>query len=301
MAGQTPGNRDRSAACHETGARVLAGAGTRPFPHRSSGMENLALRELTKADIAGIVRAMDEDGYGRIAQFFPDAMLADARRFVTAELERHGREYFSYIGRDAVRDCVLAEIGAAPGFRDLLARIYAAGTRRPAPPSAVYQVLRVLSGTTGLKEAFKFHYDAYVVTALMPIAIPTGAGEKRGDLVIYPKLRRIRSNVGINLVEKLLVQNPGGRRIARTAALQRLFAARVLRMEPGDLYLFWGYQSLHGNEPCFPTSTRATALFHFADPHADSRIVTAIQAWRSRREGKIRARAAASGGARSPA
>ncbi len=270
-------------------------------PRGEMRMENFGLRELSAAEIDGVVRAMDADGYGRIARFFPDAMLADARRFVTGELERHGREYFSYIGRDAVRDCVLAEIGAHPGFRNLLARIYEIGTHRPPPRSGVYQVLRVLSGTTGLKEAFKFHYDAYVVTALMPIAIPTGPGEKRGDLVIYPRLRRIRSTVGVNLIEKILVQNPVARRLARASAMQRLLKAKVLRMEPGDIYLFWGYQSLHGNEPCFPTSTRATALFHFADPHEESRLVTAIQRWRSRREQKVRARAAASGRARSPA
>ena len=103
----------------------------------------------------------------------------------------------------------------------------------------------------------------------------------------------------MNLVEKVLLQNRLARRIARAPLTQRLLKARTLRMEPGDLYLFWGYQSLHGNEPCFPTSTRATALFHFADPHEDSTIVAAIQRWRSRHERKVRERAMA--GARSRA
>lgn len=264
-------------------------------------MENFALGELGDVAVGDIVRAMNENGYARVPRFFSDAVLADARRFVDRELEHHGREYFSYIGREAVRDSVLADIGATGSFRNLLARVYALGTGHAPPEGGLYQVLRVLSGTTGLKEAFQFHYDAYVVTALMPIAIPTGAGEKRGDLVIYPKLRRIRRSVVVNLVEKIVMQNALARRIARTSVAQRLGGARLLRMEPGDLYLFWGYQSLHGNEPCFPTSTRATALFHFADPHEASPVVTAIQRWRSRHEQKIRNRAAAAGRARSPA
>lgn len=264
-------------------------------------MENFGLRELPADEIDHVVRAMNEDGYARIAKFFPDEMVADARRFVTGELEKHGREYFSYIGRDPVQESVLAEIGASAAFRNLLARVYEEGTGAPAPRSRVYQVLRVLSGKTGLREAYQFHYDAYVVTALMPIAIPTGDGEKRGDLIIYPRLRGIRSNVVVNLAEKILLQNKLARRLARSQWAQRVLKAKVLRMAPGDIYLFWGYQSLHGNEPCFPTSLRATALFHFADPHENSAAVAAVQRWRSRHERKIRERAMAGGGARSHA
>jgi hypothetical protein len=133
----------------------------------------------------------------------------------------------------------------------------------------------------------------------MPIAIPSGEGEKRGDLVIYPKLRKVRRSALFNIVEKALLQNRVARAVARAKLTQRLLGAKVLRMAPGDLYLFWGYQSLHGNEPCFPTSTRATALFHFADPHEKSLLVTGIQRWRRRYEAKIRERAMA--GARSRA
>jgi hypothetical protein len=64
-------------------------------------------------------------------------------------------------------------------------------------------------------------------------------------------------------------------------------------MQPGDLYFFWGYQSLHGNEPCYASSVRATALFHFADPHENSALTRAIQAMRRRHESKIRERALA--------
>ena len=42
------------------------------------------------------------------------------------------------------------------------------------------------------------------------------AGEKRGDLVIYPRLRGIRSNVVFNVVDKTLLQNPVARRIVRS-------------------------------------------------------------------------------------
>ena len=273
-------------------------------------MENFGMRELSAEDIDHVVRDMDREGYARIAKFFPDEMVGEARQFVTGELEKPcARIFLLYRARSGAR---LHPRGyrRLGHVRNLLARVYERGTGKQRPESGVYQVLRVLSGRSGLKEAFQFHYDAYVVTALMPIAIPTGPGEKRGDLMIYPKLRGIRSNVVVNLVEKILLQNKLARRIARSAFMQRILKAKVLRMEPGDIYLFWGYQSLHGNEPCFPTSTRATALFHFADPHEESPVVTRHPALaqparaqdpRARRlPGRARAHEAAGGGANRP-
>ena len=64
-------------------------------------------------------------------------------------------------------------------------------------------------------------------------------------------------------------------------------------MWPGAICFFWGYQSLHGNEPCYGSSVRATGLFHFADPHENSFLVTAIQGLRRRHERRTRERAMA--------
>jgi hypothetical protein len=48
-------------------------------------------------------------------------------------------------------------------------------------------------------------------------------------------------------------------------------------MKPGNLYLFWGYRSIHTNEPCDPDKIRATALFHYVDPHIGSRLKRALR------------------------
>jgi hypothetical protein len=228
------------------------------------------IREVASTEIDQLVRDMNVQGYGRLANLLSSEMIADARRYILDELSKHSGEYFSYIGRDAVRGSVLAALGESTTFRDILAQAYHRGTSKPPPDTGLYQVLRVLAGQSGLKKAYNFHYDAYVVTALVPIAIPTQPGERRGDLIIYPRLRNIRSSVLVNLLEKGLLQNPIARRLARSVSIQRRFGAKVLRMQPGDGYFFWGYQSLHANEPCFVTSVRATALFHYADPHENN-------------------------------
>ena len=256
-------------------------------------MASFPVRDVTSEEVSRLIRDMDEQGYGRLANFLSPGTIEDARQYVLGELKKHSGEYFSYIGNDAVQGSPMAYLGRSSALRNLFAAIYERGTGKLVPDGGVYQVLRVLSGQTGLRQSYQFHYDAYVVTALMPIAIPTGPGEKRGDLIIYPKLRRIRSNVVFNVIEKVLLQNKAAKRLARSEAMRRLLKAKVLRMQPGDLYFFWGYQSLHGNEPCYASSVRATALFHFADPHENSVLTRAIQAMRRRRESKIRERALA--------
>jgi hypothetical protein len=65
-----------------------------------------------------------------------------------------------------------------------------------------------------------------------------------------------------------------------------------IRMKPGSLYFFWGYRSVHTNEPCDPDKLRATALFHYGDPHQDSRTRALIRrvsehASRFRRRGRL--------------
>jgi hypothetical protein len=56
---------------------------------------------------------------------------------------------------------------------------------------------------------------------------------------------------------------------------------------PGTIYFFWGYRSLHANQPCDPEFRRATALFHFGDPHARSFATRLILKLNKRRTKRI--------------
>jgi len=48
-------------------------------------------------------------------------------------------------------------------------------------------------------------------------------------------------------------------------------------MQAGTICFFWGYRSIHTNEPCDPAKLRATALFHYGDPHLGSRARALIR------------------------
>jgi hypothetical protein len=251
-------------------------------------MQFADLSSLATLDVHRLYQEMNDQGVAVIDRVVLPEKLAEARAFVERHLEKHNHQYFSYSGAQAVAGSLMEELGQLPAFAELLAKLYALATGTAEGTTPVYQVLRVLKGSTGRKQAFRFHYDAYVVTAVLPIVIPSAACGPTGDLVLYPRLRPIRSNNLVNLIEKVFMQNALAQWIMSREPVCRLLRAKVYRLQPGNLYLFWGYQSLHANQPCRPESLRATAVFHLGNPHLRSRLVNLIQQARVRREAQRR-------------
>ncbi|HEY0784853.1 MAG TPA: hypothetical protein VGD62_03220, partial [Acidobacteriaceae bacterium] len=176
-----------------------------------------------------------------------------------------GGEYVHFNGPESVTGSGLEELAASESFQLLMRRIYEQGTGRKGPEQKFYQVLRCLSGETGQKNSLIFHYDSYVVTALIPIRIPTSG--RSGDLVMLPNTRRVRSTYLRNAVDKALLDNPLTQAVLRRRVQSQSSPLTRIKMQPGNLYFFWGYRSVHTNEPCDPDKVRATALFHYANPH----------------------------------
>jgi hypothetical protein len=110
-----------------------------------------------------------------------------------------------------------------------------------------------------------FHYDSYVVTVLIPIEIPTAG--MTGDFLMLPNTRRVRKRYAANVIDKVILDNPVSQFLLRTLTKANVIRPTRIRMVPGNAYFFWGYRSVHTNEPCDSDRIRATALFHFANPH----------------------------------
>jgi hypothetical protein len=130
------------------------------------------------------------------------------------------------------------------------------------------RLLRCLSGKSGEKHAFFFHYDSYVVTALIPVIIPS-EGE-RGDLIMLPNIRKIRKYYVQNLIDKVLLDNKVSQALLKHLKSGGYLRATKVRLSPGNIYFFWGCRSIHANVSCGPEKIRATAIFHYVDPHASS-------------------------------
>ena len=248
-----------------------------------SPTSSASLEPFTTADRAALVEAMNVAGYAVIPDALSPDAIAAAQQFVRTELVTTHGEFFSVVGGDAVRGTVLHELGESESFRELLADLASAALGRPIAPERPYQVLRIVASETGIAPYHHFHFDAYAVTAAVPLLIPDEPGIPCGDFVLYPNIRGPRRTIVRNLAEKAVVQNRRSGRVLGSSRARRLLRARTLKLEPGNVYLFWGYRSLHGNDPCMSGRVRATGLFHVGNPHEGSAITRRIQSSRVRR------------------
>ena len=246
---------------------------------------NTSFRNLEASALQLITSEINNKGSSCITNFLSNEQLASLQESVRVEAEKHKGSYFAHHGGGEIESCLLGALGASPEFRNMLASVYQAGAGQAAYSDEILKVLRCVQGTSGRRESNCFHYDASLVTALLPIEIPQ-EGVDRGDLILFPNGRRIRSNVLINVVEKALLQNALSRKLISAAIRHKLLRPEKLQLVPGNLYLFWGYRTLHANEPCDPSHRRATAIFHYGDPHAGSfatRMILKLNQRRARR------------------
>lgn len=232
--------------------------------------DRLDVPKISRETVIDLVADMDRVGFGVLSGYLQPADLKDLQRFVETEVAAAGGEYIVFTGEEAVAGTLLHKLSASSAFVNLLHQVYELGSGRAAPNQSLYQVLRCLKGKSGLKHAFYFHYDSYVVTALLPVIIPSQGSA--GHLVMAPNWRPVRSSYLFNLLDKIILDNPATQFLLHHGFRSGLLKLKQIRMVPGNLYLFWGYRSVHCNEPCDPDKIRATALFHFGDPHADSTV-----------------------------
>ena len=225
---------------------------------------------LLHADVEKLVSNMNALGYGSIDNAFSSEALARMRAYCQSAIETSHGHYTSFVGADSVVGSGLEDIGASPVFHKIVQRIFELGAGAPAPPVSFHFVLRCLTGPEAAKHSLNFHYDSFVITVLIPIEIPTADDLKGGAFVMLPNTRPIRRHYLANLLEKMLLDN----RLTRSllAAAYKAKPGWFLRIKPvpGSIYFFWGYRSLHTNESCDIKALRATALFHYGDPHAES-------------------------------
>jgi hypothetical protein len=219
-------------------------------------------------DPAALVRQIDADGFAAIEGFVTPGDLAAAQDFVRRKVAANGGNYLDFKGPDQLGGTFLQSLPADPGFVDLCHGIYEKSTGEPAPDAGFYQVLRCLSGSLARANSLNFHYDSYVLTALIPIIMPDHG--KPGDLLIIPNVRRVRSSYAGNMIDKVMLDNPLSQRVLRGLYARNSRLIRHIRLVPGTLYLFYGYRTIHTNEECDADAIRSTALFHYADPHAAS-------------------------------
>lgn len=241
--------------------------------------------DMTSQQITQMADDINRSGFTQLRGVFSPVELQQLRTYTQAQAELHRGEYFAHHGEKALNGCPLSAIWEDTHFKQMLASLYRQGFGADPASPQIFPVLRCVQGNQGLRESNSFHFDASLVTVLVPIFIPS-EGEQRGDLMLFPNLRKAHRNVLFNVLQKAFVQNRFIRKLIVMGIRRSWLKPKTLTLAPGDIYLFWGYRTLHANEPCSPEVTRATAIFHFGDPHAGSlstRLILQLNQRRARR------------------
>jgi hypothetical protein len=226
-------------------------------------------------DPLAIVEQLDATGVVCLKDAVPTHWLAHARADVKDRLLTHGEQDHFIRSPEAEEHSAAEAFINSPAVLSLLADVVRA--RFPEGPAALEltgSALRVIAGPRGEGDAFWFHYDASVLTMVVPIFLPDAEPGHSGELVGLFNRRPFRRSVVANIIDKVIGQS----QFYRRRILRRLDHPDYLQrvdMEVGNLYLFWGYRSLHGNMPCESGALRATLLVHFGRPHASSDTLTA--------------------------
>lgn len=237
----------------------------------------------TREMLTRLAGEIERNGYAVLENYLSPDQLEQGRAFVSQQARPRQGEYFAIHGIEALSGTLPGDLAQSAALRAMLGELYRLQTgRAPSTEELVFPVIRCLQGRTGLKQSHFYHFDATVVTALLPLFIPT-EGEHCGDLIIFPNLRPVRFNTLVNLIEKAVIHNSLSQKLVALAVKRGWLRPIRLKLIPGNLYLFWGYRSLHANDECHPDLLRATALLHFGNPHHDSWLARLLLGTNKRR------------------
>lgn len=232
-----------------------------------------------KLDPKNLLFEINTNGIAEINDFIDEKRLNKLQNFIYEEIDHQPKEYVGCIGEENLKNSPLLNIDIDYGITEILESLRLQISDRKNDDKKSYQRLRVLSpkNKEGLKEAYKFHYDAYVLTALLPIIIPDRDDEMNGDFIYFINRRKLHKNFLRNIVEKFLIQNPFSYYLLKKKSIQNFLDLKVCKLKPGKLYIFFGFQTIHTNKICNLDSIRATALFHYSDPFSENFLFNIVE------------------------
>jgi hypothetical protein len=228
--------------------------------------------------IAELAIELDRTGFVCLEGVVSEDWMRDARADVESNLARYGQNDICIINPAKESGTPAARFVSDAAVRATMCGLASARCpREVAEAEEIETVLRVLAGPERAATSFAFHYDATVITMLVPLFIPEAGPGRSGELIVFPNARPFRRSALMNIADKITVQNPLYRK-RMERKMKRAPEKYAVVLKPGNAYLFWGYRTYHGNGPCATSTLRATLLVHYGDPHHGSPLINAAKA-----------------------
>lgn len=220
--------------------------------------------DVSAADVA---KEIDVSGTACLIGVVTEEWLTEARECVDSYLPMHGRHGVYIKDPAANKGSFAHQLVTDHRIESLVKALAVAGCPRlNTGRQGIDSALRILVGP-GPRRPLLFHYDSTVVTMVVPITVPDAGAGTSGELILCPNRRPYRRFVITNIVEKFVLQTDLYRkRFVRKLGKNR--DVKVVKLEPGNAYLFWGYRAFHATLPCAPGALRATLMLHYGELHS---------------------------------
>jgi hypothetical protein len=231
-----------------------------------------------------IFEEIENVGYGTIENAISKNDLEKCKNNVQ-NLINENKGSFSLVGNENLQNTLLNNLYHDQSFLSLQDNLVRKkiGLNHQYYNQDKYQVLRVLNGVSLNSQSHLFHFDNFTLTVLLPIYIPENKGiRKNGDLLVLPNVRELSFSPNKNALVKILTQNPLTRNLLKFAFIRKLFKFKHMKLQPGNLYFFWGFTTYHGNDDCDLGEIRSTALFHYHKTITKSSLLSVFTATKKR-------------------
>ena len=230
--------------------------------------------------IENIIENINKKGFHCLENFINQDSLEVLRKFVDQKLEENNYQYF-FLTSESVSNNLLNDKKFFGSIESLLKDITSSFNFKIRENEKLYKVLRVVTGEKSKKVSLDFHFDAHLLTLLIPIYIPNTEKSDNGNLIIIKNLRTLTKSLVKNIFQKIFYQS----NFFKNFFIEKnLVKKEILNLSPGNVYIFNGFRTLHANMNINPKDIRATILVHYYDIFKSSFLVDLNRKMRIKKE-----------------
>ena len=236
-------------------------------------------------DYKKLVNKFLNKGYFERENFFTNKELIQLRKFVDKNLNHNKSKTFFLTSKsnNDIRDFFKNNEDIYKKIKLIIRNV--SNKLNIKDNENIYSVLRVIKSQRIKNESFQYHFDAHLLTILIPIYIPKRKNSNNGHLLISPNLRKISNSILINILQKIYYQKFLSK-ILNGSKLIKILKLQKIILKPKSIFVFNGFRSLHGNLEIHKDDLRATMLIHYHDIFKNSKLITFNRNLRILRENK---------------
>lgn len=223
---------------------------------------------------------INTSGFVEIENYISENELQALKKFIDTKLKENQNQYF-FLTSEGRERTLLNDENFFKKIEELLKKTAVNFGIDIDENEKLYKVLRVVTGEKSKKVSLDFHFDAHLLTLLIPIYIPNRENSNNGNLVIIRNLRKLTKNIFVNIIQKIFYQSSVFKKVFINTGIVK---SEILNLKPGNVYMFNGFRTLHANHEINPRDIRATILIHYHDIFRDSYLVKKNRDLRIKRE-----------------